>query len=274
MVKNWRRILATVATLLVAGTSTAYIKRGKDMTLEQLTRAADAVVLGRCTGKSTRWVRGHIETDYEIVVSEKLKGSKSFNPGATVHLTVMGGESTTPPITQYTELQVHMYKGEEVALFLRTTPAGTEKARERAARIGSKLLTTPRVVGMNEGKFTVVVDETDGRRKLTRVNLENYGFMPQDMVLQRVLRAVARREVTVTDQPVVELGGGLVTSPEGKALIDAAAAGSKAPVSVAPAPDEKSDPGSQSVIRTIRRGSPIPLQDLEEFKNQVRQFAN
>lgn len=267
-----------LALLLAAGAAQAAKRSGPDMTLEQMTRASDAVVIGTVKDKKARWVKGHIETDYEIQVEEALKGGKSFRSGQTFRMTVMGGESTSPPISQFTEAQAHMFKGEDVALFLRTTPAGTDKQRQRAASVGSNLFTTPRVVGMNQGKFSVVTDAKDGRRKLTRVSLESYGFLPSDTTLSRVLRAVAQRDVDVTSGPVVSLGGGLVTSPDGKAMLDAAAANDPASArmldALTGAKPIRGAAGAPSAAPRQVKNVPIPLQDLEEFKNQVRQFAN
>ncbi len=275
MQMHWMRIALVAAAVAAVGAGEAAVKRGKDMTLEQLTKKADVIVVGKCKSKQARWVGGHIETDYEIRVDEPLKGEKLFRAGSSIRMTVMGGSTTTPPISQYTELQPHMYAGEDVALFLKTDPAGSPETRAKAVKMGSNLLQSPRVLGLNQGKFSIVVDEKDGRRKLTKFNLENYGIMPNDSALKRVLRAVASHELNVKSGPVVELGGGLTTTPEGKSALDAAASlDPKGAAALADSLAGKSgDEASGAVINSLR-GSPIPIQDLEEFKTQVKQFSN
>jgi hypothetical protein len=239
----------------------AVMRVGKASSLKTLTVASDAVVVGKCVGKKSEMVGRIIETDYEIEVSEVLKGSV-YRPGQRLTITVPGGDLTTPPISMAVPAQARMFVGEKVALFLSTKPvAGMAGQTPRPNAHKSKLLTTPRVVGGEEGKFSIYTDAADGAEKVTRINLEDYGYVHNDRVLERMLRAMAVGDLQVTSAPVVDLGGGTYTTPEGQALLDAAlsASGDAAPVA-----------GKKSPAKGT--GVP-PAQDFEAFKTMVKQFS-
>jgi hypothetical protein len=233
---------------------------GKEASLKSMTAASDAVIVGKCVGKKSQMVGRIIETDYEIEVSEVLKGS-AFQPGRTLTLTVPGGDLTTPPISMSVPAQARMFVGEKVALFLTTKPLPAPSSpSSQAAASKSKLRTTPRIVGGYEGKFSVYKDEADGTEKVTRINLEQYGYVHNDRVLERMVRAMASGDLKVTSGPVVDLGGGTYTTPEGKALLDAALSASG------------SAGGATGTTRPKTTGVP-PAQDFEAFKTSVKQFA-
>lgn len=260
----WELFFAFAAVCITVSPATATVRFGKEMTLEQLTKNSESVIIGQCTSKQVRLVGRHFETEYEVKVTDRLKG-KDHAPGQVLRLALPGGEMTTPPLTQYVQGVPQMFKGEEVALFLKDTPPKLPQTIAERADRNSKILTSPQIVGWSEGKFSVFTDQRDGRRKIARVNLENYGYVAQDRVLERVLHAVASGDLSTTGGPVVDLGGGLVTTPDGKAMLDRTAAASA---------KLESKPKTPDVLGSMSKRGPVAVQDLDEFKNQVRQFAN
>jgi hypothetical protein len=262
---RWIKLVALAGTALVlASVSLGASRTGKEATLEQLTKGADAIIVGDVVSKKVNVVDRRFETDYDISVKEQLKGA-DLPPGRHVTITVPGGELTTPPLTMYVELQAYMVPKEEVVLFLSTRPRPVSP--ELAAQIGpTKLLTTPRVIGGYEGKFSVLTDVKDGRKRVTRLNLEQYGFVPQDPHLQSLLRAVASGDVPATSAPVVDLGGGLHTTEAGKHLLDTVYQDNKGEKPKLKATDSQ-------VIDAVRSRRNIKLQDFDEFKSQISSFA-
>jgi hypothetical protein len=263
---GWKCLILACAVVAYAMPSRALTRQGKPATLEDMTRQSDSVLIGQCKSKKVNVVGRHFETDYEVEVGEMLKG-KGHAPGEKIRLTVMGGELTTPPITQMLQYQPHMFEGEEVALFLEEKPLQVSPQLAARANPQSKLHTTPRVVGMADGKFSVFTDTASGKKKLTRVNLEDYGYVHQDRALQRILRAVATGDAKSIEGPVVPLGNGLYTTPDGKQMIDRV---------VNPAPPDKLSRSAtaEDVMKSVQKRLPIAVQDLDEFKEQVRGFAN
>ena len=218
------RLLVPVCSIvLMASASSAAVRRGPEMTLEQLTKKADSVVIGKVDQEDRRRCVGSVLRPIMRSRWRRTLKGKLRQPGNRFVMTVLGGSVSYPPITQFAELQPQMMKDEDVALFLRETPVKMPDDMKKAISPDSKLPTTPRCIGMNEGKFTVFTDQKDGRRKIARMSMEYYGYVHDDDQMQKIIRAVATHEVNVTSGPVVKLGGGLVTTPEGKAMIDAAA---------------------------------------------------
>lgn len=228
-------------------------------TLEQLTKASDEVIIGKVKHKSAGFVGRNIETNYDIEVSDLLKG-KNYQPGRQVQMTVIGGSITSPPLTQFVEAQPYMYSGQEVALFLTTQAVKRTSQQLNQVNPQSKLLTTPRVVGMNRGVFTVFTDK-DGSRKLARINLEERGIIPQDDVLSKTVSAVKSGAMKRIDLPVVPL--------------TADSANSRDPLEQT---GRQLDPHSGKLpahlaLGRIDASGPIPVQDLDEFKSDVRKFS-
>lgn len=245
--------------LAVAGPSYALKRTGKERTLEDLTKQSDSVVVGTCKAKNVNWVGGNLETQYEVEVSEQLKGTKN-RPGKMLMTTMPGGESTTPPLTQLVQYTAHMYVGEDVVLFLKDSPPQPSPSVRQRMNSKSTAWSGPWLFAWNEGKFSVVTDKATGQRKITRVNLEDYGIAPQDASMRSILHAVATGGIKTVNQPVVEIGGGVATTPQGKAIYDHAAAARASQQSV-------TTPAFAKGIGSL------PIQDFDEFKAQVRRFA-
>lgn len=258
-----RRLCALAAVALLPAVAAAETRVGGQMTLQQLTRASDTVVLKTCTDKQVRVVGRHVETDYTVKVTEPLKGKRTA--GQVINMTYPGGELTTPPITQAVQGMPHMLRGEDVALFLDEKPVRLPASIEARRDSKSRVTVGPRIVGLDEGKFTVFTDKATGQRRVTRISLENYGYAHQDKVFQTVLRAVATNQMNTTSGTVVALGGGVYTSPQGKALLDRIRL---------PEPPKNVARSAGEVRSTIgKREAPI-VQDLESFKAQIKTFAN
>lgn len=266
----WGRAVLGVAALSVASTAAAVSRRGPELTLEKLATRADSIVLGKVVSKKAVWIDSHIETQYDVKVEEQWKGggkrALGTDAGQTFRLAVMGGETTSPPIAHYAPMQASMIAGEEVALFLDTKPRGSDMERATSIASGSGVLSGPRIIGMNQGKFSVFTDKATGKRRIARVDIEDRGMVPQDVTMGRLLSAVANREVAVAEKNVVELGGGIKTTAVGADLLKQAGATTSATVAAAAA---KSAAG-RMVPPQMRA---VAVQDLSEFKTLVTKFS-
>lgn len=261
-----------VVTLLVvccwAATVSGFsVSRNKgDLPLDQLVGLADEIVVGTVKSKQTNVVGRHFETDYEVDITESLKG-KSAAPGQTLKLTVAGGSLTTPPLTQYVQGTASMYTGEKVALFLSSKPPKMSQDAKRRLGSKSKLASSPRIVGMSQGKFSVIKDEVSGKEKITRFNLEDYGIAPNDVALEKSLRALEMRVLNTVDAPVVPADGQAKACSRPDCL---------APFHGHPKDRSKAaaiNVSGQQAIEKAGQGGAVPVQDLEQFKDQVRKFA-
>ncbi|MCX7019135.1 MAG: hypothetical protein WCK47_01220 [bacterium] len=264
MIKIKKAVAVGVLSLAAASLCYGAQRLGKEMNLEQLTLNSDSIVIGTVKSKKVSVVDRHFETDYEIEVSEQLKGDGK-GPGQKFVLTTPGGEITTPPLGMFVQLQTHMFAGEEVALFLNEKPRQISPEMAAQIRGDTKLLTTPRVVGSYEGKFSIITSPSDGRKKIMRYSLEKLGYVPNDKTMQRVLRAVASGDLPSTSAPVIDLGGGLFTTPQGKAMLDKAVSESGTGKIDRKASDEQ-------IINSLKRSSAVNVQDLDEFRSQVQTF--
>jgi hypothetical protein len=255
-------LLALGVLSALAATSWGLIRKGTEKNLEQLTKASDAVVVGKCKSKKVNVVDRHFETVYEIEVKEPLKG-KQYRTGSTFLMTVPGGSLESPPLTQYVEGTAQMFPEEEVVLFLDTQPLRLDKSVTDRLSPKSTLLNSPRVVGMYEGKFTVITDEKDGAMKITRLNMEKFGFLPSDNQMRTILRALAKGDIASTTAPLVDIGGGVRATEDVRQLVDRAAA----------AQTPKPAKGADTVKRAVQDRGGLPVQDFDEFKAQIRSFA-
>jgi len=108
-------VAATVALALVAARpagATALMQ----MSLDQISRAAQAIVRARCIGNSTRWDAGEIWTFTSFEVEETWRGSTALQ----ISVRLLGGR--VADITSTVSGVPRFHKGEEVILFLEATP--------------------------------------------------------------------------------------------------------------------------------------------------------
>lgn len=256
-------LMSFCMAMSVAGS--ALTQKGGDMPLDKLVALSDDIVVGKVKSKTVNVVDRHFETDYEVEISETLKG-KNYAPGKPMKMTVVGGNLTTPPLTQYVQGMPYMVQGETVALFVNRKPAKLqESARKRLGK--SKLASTPRLVGMSQGKFSIITDEKTGKQKVTRFNLENYGLAPNDRALEKSLQAIETSKLRSVDAQILQETG------NGK---ECDSPGCLSPHHGHPAKQSRNAKvnasGEEAAVQA-EQGGPIPVQDLQQFKDQVRKFA-
>ncbi len=80
---------AFVLVALVASSSVAVATTGRAVTVAELTRASDDVLVGTVRRSVSRWEGGHIVTDHDVEVGAVLAGR--LVPGVTVTVRVAGG---------------------------------------------------------------------------------------------------------------------------------------------------------------------------------------
>lgn len=177
--------------LAVASAPAATVIR---LPFDRLIEDADLIIKAECIEKQTAWVNGHIETTHKLKVEETLKGSFSED---TLDITMLGGRLVEPlPLTQFVPYQPTFYQGERAVLFLTTKkvklPADPTGKVEKS---GTRLLTTPRIVGLWQGKFTILKDSAKGGEYVTRYSVENLGYVPDDRISARFNRSL-QSEIT------------------------------------------------------------------------------
>ena len=255
---------ALAAVALLPLSAFADSRAGGEPTLQDLTKTADSIVVGSCVNTKTAVVGSRsIETTYEVQVSEALKGKRAS--GGLISITVPGGELTTPPIAMAVLGMPQLTKGEEVILFLDEKPESISATASKRRSPQSKLGKGPRIVGLDSGKFTIYKDEKTGQKKVARVRMADFGFAHQDTAYRKVLRSVATGDMKLVNGQVVPLGDGLYTSPEGKDALD------KVKV---PATAKAMAKSANEVKGAVDSSGGIVVQNLDEFKAQIRQFAN
>ena len=255
---------ALAAVALLPLSAFADSRAGGEPTLQDLTKTADSIVVGSCVNTKTAVVGSRsMETTYEVQVSEALKGKRAS--GGLISITVPGGELTTPPIAMAVLGMPQLTKGEEVILFLDEKPESISATASKRRSPQSKLGKGPRIVGLDSGKFTIYKDEKTGQKKVARVRMADFGFAHQDTAYRKVLRSVATGDMKLVNGQVVPLGDGLYTSPEGKDALD------KVKV---PATAKAMAKSANEVKGAVDSSGGIGVQNLDEFKAQIRQFAN
>lgn len=136
---NRFRLLFVVAfaALALIGTQAALATSVQKLSLKELTKNSDSIVMGRVDSAVSSWDAAHKEiyTYYTLSVLQPVKGSRA---GATITLRQLGGAvgniaSVVPGMPSFK-------KGEEVVLFLTQKDAAGY----------------PWVMGLQQGKYSVV----------------------------------------------------------------------------------------------------------------------
>lgn len=129
-----RRVLSILTLLLLAGAAQATIV--KSLSLEQMTTAADVIVVGEVLARTSAWndEKTRIYTVTRVRVAEALKGSPG---GGEIEVRQIGG--TVDGLTQSIVGNAKLKEGEEVVLFL-----------DQDERLPYHY-----VVGMAQGKFSI-----------------------------------------------------------------------------------------------------------------------
>jgi hypothetical protein len=136
--------VACVLCLLFFTTQWAHATSVERLGLEDLTKKARAIVVGRVTGSRTYWSPGRkfILTDYTIAVAENVKGRAA----STISVTTVGGR--IGDVELYVSGMPFFERGENAVIFI-----------EQSAAYQT-------VVGLRQGKFTItngeVANSVDG----------------------------------------------------------------------------------------------------------------
>ena len=155
-----RRALCLLGLLVLATPAAALML---EVPFDRLARDSDEIVRVKVIGLESRWTddRATIVTDVTLAVVETWAGD--LTPGNSIVLQVQGGEVGEMGIRA--EHQPVFAMGEEAVIFLKATPS----ARWR-------------VYGLEQGKYTVLEDQTVGfrRQRLSLASLRATvaGFRP------------------------------------------------------------------------------------------------
>src|SRR5256885_4324279 len=133
--------LAALALVLAQAASATTVQK---LTLQELTKKANSIVVGRVQDAVSSWdaAKKEIYTFYTVSVSQPVKGSKA---GETITIRQLGG--TVGNIASIVPGMPSFKKGEEVVLFLTQKDAAGY----------------PWVMGLQQGKYTVTT-ASDGTK--------------------------------------------------------------------------------------------------------------
>jgi len=129
-------LVAAIAALALVGAQTALATTVQKLTLQELTKKSDSIVMARVDDAVSSWDAAHKEiyTFYTLSVLQAVKGSKGTT---TITLRQLGG--TVDNIASVVPGMPTFKKGEEVIVFLTQKDAAGY----------------PWVMGLQQGKYTV-----------------------------------------------------------------------------------------------------------------------
>ncbi len=202
MLKTKHLVLISIVCLLLGLTIMSEAIVYRPLTVKDMSKKADAILVGKCEGKECEFVAGHFETRVKIKVEEYLKGDL----GSEVTLTIPGGQVEEPiPLGQYVSGTPQFVKGEEVLLFLSTKETQLMKKRLEEYKSNanmpeawkqsidrSTLGSSPVVVGSWQGKYTVLTDAQTGEQRVTRFRLESLGYVHSDKVADKLYSMIVQ----------------------------------------------------------------------------------
>ncbi len=261
--------LAACATAIsLAASGFALSQNTPAMSVQQMSREADEVIAGNVVSQNTRIVANSFETDYEIQVHENLKTTRGdLAPGRNFTITVPGGALQEPPLTQYVMGTAYLYKGEEVMLFLKQGSGKEARLPRNSVAAGqtSKLGSTYKVMGGNQGRFDIVTLKDSGKKVVTRFNLEEHGMANDSTAVREVMQSLAQKRLPFVMDQVARQKDTAAEARDKDPLEFTAADGKKLKV-------EQSLQKAET-MKTLRSKTPI-VQDYDEFKAQVKSFVN
>jgi hypothetical protein len=84
------------------------------------------------------------------------------------------------------------YTKEEVLLFLSTQKRKLTFTPSKAPNPKSRLLDSPQVVGLEQGKYSIITDPRTGEKRVTRFRLENVAILPHGKDADEVFKAMTQ----------------------------------------------------------------------------------
>lgn len=140
------------------------------LTLDELVKRADIIVVANCDERETSWTNQNLVTHYTLRPSEFMKGYYDLNKDGQFEIEELGGVLKNPPIRQQVAGEANIKKGEEVLLFLKQNQ---KKFPDKTAEDDPRLLASQkidglRIVGMAQGRFTVVEHPESGEKIVTK----------------------------------------------------------------------------------------------------------
>lgn len=149
-------LVIAIAALALVGAQVAFATTVQKLTLQELTKKSESIVMARVDDAVSSWDAGHKEiyTYFTLSVLQSVKGSKG---ATTITLRQLGG--TVGTIASVVPGMPSFRKGEEVVVFLTQKDAAGY----------------PWVMGLQQGKYSVVTGK-DGV-KMVRNDLAGTEFL-------------------------------------------------------------------------------------------------
>jgi hypothetical protein len=254
-----------VAALISIMTMSSYAleRSGPEMSLDRLASESDDIFVGNVVNKKASFYQQNIYTQYTLQVEQPMKGR--YGKGETVVVNQAGGTLQSPPIAQHPIGSPEMFHGERVALFLKQ-PLPRTPAEQKRNPDPAGVLSSPQIVGFNQGKFTVVHDKQSDRDVVFRFRPEQNGFLYSDKIMQQVSEAVASHEIKTTSESLLRTADPATPVYKKDPL--------EATSQDAAALKQGSAQGTAFDKRTAGNVTEIPIQDLASFEAQVNAAVN
>lgn len=180
-----------LAGLAVTGASTAHAQIGQRYTFDDVIQKSDQIFVATCEGKSTRWKDGNVITTYKIRPKEFWKGAAATGKDGALQIDQIGGSVSAGPVKlgQHFSASVAMVPGEELLLFTKTHK--TDPALKAAGQKDIFPEGQLQVVGMYQGRYSIVTDGKSGAKHVLPVGMEAYGVVANDESVKRYLNLKA-----------------------------------------------------------------------------------
>lgn len=260
--KIYRNLAVAAGVLTLPAISSALIQLNPNMPMESLVEKSDEIIVGKVIEKNVVVEQGGIVSKYEVQVGENLKTkSKDFSPGRTISLSLAGGTPTSSPLTRYVPGMPHMFKGEDVVLFLRTQPTESQKAKNLVPKSG---VFKTQIVGLNQGRFTIVED-SKGKKSVIRMSGEQQGLVNEGQLTAKTVDGIKKNTIRVKEQKLLR-GRDLSKQATQKDPLELKAEDQQV------VKKEAALQTGEMIRGTVQVGG-IPAQDLESFKSDIRTFV-
>lgn len=161
-------LIAAVCMLATA----VQAQSAKKLGLDELVEKSDNIFVATCVEKKVSFKGGSFVTAYKLKVTENWKGEARVDNNGIMEMQELGGVSDKPyfPVTSYAQGMANIAPQEEVVLFT-ANPTFNPKLQEynKAPAVSAS---SPRIVGRNQGRLTVVRHPETGERLISDIGIE------------------------------------------------------------------------------------------------------
>ncbi|MCE5229706.1 hypothetical protein LLG95_08935 [bacterium] len=200
-----RMAACLVVAIWLVGAVAVHAQSIKRLGLDEMAQKADNIFVATCTEKKVVFQNGSYVTKYKMKVAENWKGQAKVDKQGLLEMEEMGGSVQTPmPLTSYAQGMANFAEQEEVLLFTQQ-PTFNPKLQALNQRPAVSP-TSPRILGRDQGRFTVVRHPETGERLVSRTGAEPFPggirtplFQRAQKLAQRQAQQVARLSAATSE---------------------------------------------------------------------------